>query len=164
MPRILLTVPLFTESRYTPQHSHDSTQMPSEESWVAGESSPQWDAPQRKWTIRWGLVSQKQCQIEQKAQHTHRGAGCACYRTHEQRSAQQDNCGRVTQPSTQPGSTSYHLGGSYNGWGTGKEGHTLCTSYSLLPQRVLFRRDKMPSAPLFNSFECLGLFLQTACW
>lgn len=52
------------------QNSHGSTQMSSEESWVAGESSPQWDAPQRKELSRWGLISQKQCQIEQKAKHT----------------------------------------------------------------------------------------------
>ena len=106
----------------------------------------------------WGLISQKQCQIEQKAK-THRGAGCACYRLCKQRSTQQDNCGRVTQP----GSTSYHLGRNYNGWLRRREGGRLKFCHSLLPQRVLLRRDQMPSAPLFHSFECLSLSLQTTC-
>lgn len=127
MPRILLTVPLFMESRYMLQQGHNSTQMPSKKSWVAGESSPQWDAPQRKWTIWWGLVFQKVSNRTESK--THRGAGCACYGLCKQRSAQQDNCGRVTLP----GSTSYHLGRNYNAWGAGREDNESSFTRSVPP-------------------------------
>lgn len=142
------------------QNSHGSTQMSSEESWVAGESSPQWDAPQRKELSRWGLISQKQCQIEQKAKHTEVLDVLATI------CASREALSRTTVEE------SHHLVAlviiwEKLQWLRRREGGRLKFPrtywYSLLPQRVLLRRDKMPNAPLFHSFECLSLFLQTTC-
>lgn len=92
------------------QNSHGSTQMSSEESWVAGESSPSVGCSAEEGTIPVG-VDFSETVSNRTESRTHRGAGCACYHLCKQRSAQQDNCGRVTLP----GSTSYHLGRNYNG-------------------------------------------------